>query len=404
MKQNLFELELLARAGDSDAQYEIAREYLEDPSGSPANQQQAIKWLTNAAEDGNAEAQLLLGNCYHEGDGVIQDSQMAFTLFKQASEQGLAAADLALSLCYATGDGVPEDENLAFHHMKKAADRGIPEAQLGVAECYQNGAGTKQDLTKAFKYFKKAAEQGDARAQTRLGMCYQMGEGVAQNEKLAHKWFLTAAKNDDSLAQYLLGMSCLDDTIGRIDEKGAFEWWTKASEDDSDFGQLACYGLARCYLYGWGTKSDMAHALELYPENVPELGKNDDLLENLHYYAKEHNIHNNKELEEILDKQPTIFCCDKNLFVYLQSLIPEYRQMIATGANKLPHTNIDVDLDTTTCYNEKQLENIADEVKFVLTHNTKEQLQNLLQDLPNRERTECALILTEAITAILQED
>ena len=56
----------------------------------------AVAHFRPAAEQGNATAQVLLGVCYREGNGVEQDDAEAEKWFRMAAEQGNAEAQKAL--------------------------------------------------------------------------------------------------------------------------------------------------------------------------------------------------------------------------------------------------------------------------------------------------------------------
>ena len=56
----------------------------------------AVAHFRPAAEQGNATAQVLLGFCYREGNGVEQDDAEAEKWFRMAAEQGNAEAQKAL--------------------------------------------------------------------------------------------------------------------------------------------------------------------------------------------------------------------------------------------------------------------------------------------------------------------
>ncbi|MCD8070178.1 MAG: hypothetical protein LUE08_02175 [Akkermansiaceae bacterium] len=49
-----------------------------------------------AAEQGNAEAQYRLGECYAEGEGVEKDVKEAVRWWRKAADQGHAEARMAL--------------------------------------------------------------------------------------------------------------------------------------------------------------------------------------------------------------------------------------------------------------------------------------------------------------------
>ena len=50
----------------------------------------ALKNFTTLAEQGDVQAQFFLGTMYDDGKGVVQDYQQAVKWFTQAAEQGLA--------------------------------------------------------------------------------------------------------------------------------------------------------------------------------------------------------------------------------------------------------------------------------------------------------------------------
>ncbi len=118
-----------------------------------------------AAEQGDTEAQVKLGQMYHLGQGVAQDDKEAVRWYRKAAEQGLAEAKVNLGYMYYTGEGVVQ-------HYKEAA-----------------------------RWFRQAAEQGEADAQVMLGGMYESGRGVPQDPVLAHMWFNIAAAHGDEKAQ-----------------------------------------------------------------------------------------------------------------------------------------------------------------------------------------------------------
>ena len=48
----------------------------------------AIQWFRNAAEQGHAESQCVMGMCYEEGVGVVQDTDEAIKWYRKAAAQG----------------------------------------------------------------------------------------------------------------------------------------------------------------------------------------------------------------------------------------------------------------------------------------------------------------------------
>lgn len=72
-------------------------------SGGQVNNAKAAELFTIAAENGHAEAQRWLGNCYRYGYGVSKDLQKARYWYQQAANQGNRDARLQLDDLNRTG-------------------------------------------------------------------------------------------------------------------------------------------------------------------------------------------------------------------------------------------------------------------------------------------------------------
>src|SRR6516164_849704 len=161
----------------------------------------ALRLLRGPAEQGSAEAQLLLGFMYHDGEGEPQNYAEAARWLRKAAEQGNIAAEGALGGMYLDGLGVPKDPAQATRWLQKAADQGLPPAQ-SILGGLADKAG---QYVEALKWYRLAADQGDAEAQYSLGILYDNGTGVAQDDTEAAKWFRLAADQGYSKAQNNLG-------------------------------------------------------------------------------------------------------------------------------------------------------------------------------------------------------
>jgi TPR repeat protein len=153
---------------------------------------EAARWFQKAAEQGSGNAQdelshvqYALGECYRRGDGVTKDNAQADQWFRKAAankyvcaiaqyrkeaEQGHAEGQAELGECYFYGRGVTEDAAEAVRWLRKAAERGDSEAQFCLGESYEQGRGVGKDPGEAAKWFRKAADQGHAYAKMRLKM------------------------------------------------------------------------------------------------------------------------------------------------------------------------------------------------------------------------------------------
>jgi uncharacterized protein len=92
--------------------------------------------------------------------------------WRQAAEQGDAQAQMNLGLAYDFGNSVPEDDTEAVKWYRKAAEQGLAIAQFSLGNMYSIGTGVPEDDAEAVKWYRKAAEQGYANAQFNLGLMY----------------------------------------------------------------------------------------------------------------------------------------------------------------------------------------------------------------------------------------
>jgi tetratricopeptide (TPR) repeat protein len=126
---------------------------------------EAVKFFTQAAEQGNAEAQCYLGFCLMYGQGIGKDEARSIVWFCKAAAQGNAGAEYCLGGAYYLGRGVPKVVSEAVKWWRKAAGHGSADAQINLAGCYENGEGVVQDFLEAFKWTKLAAAHGKPGAQ-----------------------------------------------------------------------------------------------------------------------------------------------------------------------------------------------------------------------------------------------
>lgn len=155
-----------AKAGDAAAQAIIGRALVHGWGGfaqCSSNRDEGFRYISLAADAGNASAQCSLGVCYEFGIRVTRDSEMAARLYRKAAEQGNARAQCCLGIFYFYGWG-----------------------------------GCREDLTEAFKLFHKSAKGGYTRGQYNLALCYRFGFGVKKNDEKAEEWFQEVGENDGS--------------------------------------------------------------------------------------------------------------------------------------------------------------------------------------------------------------
>ena len=112
------------------------------------------------------------------------DETEAFRLTRQAADQGDAEAQHILGRMYYSGDGIAQDLAEAVRWCRKAAEQGHAEAQCQLGSMYDLGYGVRWDEAEAVRWFLLAAEQGVAQAQYRLWSMYASGRGVPLKDPL----------------------------------------------------------------------------------------------------------------------------------------------------------------------------------------------------------------------------
>jgi TPR repeat protein len=100
-----------------------------------------LRLLREGAGKGDAVAQLTLGLCCYNGDGVPQNYGEAARLFRLAADQGDADGQGLLATCYIQGDGVLKDLGEAARLHSLAADQGNAPSQLALAQLNRAAGG-----------------------------------------------------------------------------------------------------------------------------------------------------------------------------------------------------------------------------------------------------------------------
>ena len=72
----------------------------------------AVSLWKPLADQGNAEAQTLLGAMYWQGEGVPRDHKEAARLYLLAAEQGYARAQYDIGFMYGFGEGIPPQDDV----------------------------------------------------------------------------------------------------------------------------------------------------------------------------------------------------------------------------------------------------------------------------------------------------
>jgi TPR repeat protein len=188
----------------------------------------ALRLLRAPAEAGNADAQLLLGIMYQDGEGVPKDPAQAAQWIRKAAEQDNATAEFALGVMYLQAMGVPKDEAAAVRWLEKAAMQ-LPPAQFALARFHEDNG----NYAEALKWYRLLAGQGDADSQNDVGHMYETGRGVAQNYAEAAQWYRLAADQGNAEAQNNLGTLYAKGRGVPRDDVQAYMWFALSAAQDN---------------------------------------------------------------------------------------------------------------------------------------------------------------------------
>ncbi len=101
------------------------------------NPAEAVRLWTIVAEQGDAAAQVIVAECYRDGDGVAVDYAAMVGWYAKAAEQGDAYSQTELGRCYLEGRGVARDREKAAEWYGRAAAAGYEPAVEALRELAQ---------------------------------------------------------------------------------------------------------------------------------------------------------------------------------------------------------------------------------------------------------------------------
>jgi len=116
----------------------------------------AYQLLLPLAEAGNIDAQYRLAIMAQNGLGMVVNQNDAVRWMRGAAEQGFDLAQHGLGFMYMQGECVEQDDVQAAHWFRLAAEQGLSGAQITLGDFYKEGRGVKKDLEEAKRWYAKA--------------------------------------------------------------------------------------------------------------------------------------------------------------------------------------------------------------------------------------------------------
>ncbi len=303
-------LKPLAEEGDSEAQKMLGIIY-DYGHGVKADSEKALYWYLLSAEQGHPAVQYQVGAKYFRGDGVKQDYKEAAKWWEMAANGGQVDAQFNLGLMYFRGLSIASDDNKAVDLFSRAAEQGHGHAQYSLAVMYAFGRGVSKDYSTALTWFEKSAEQGIGQAQFNLGVFYENGYGVGRDKEVARDWYQKAAAQgvkeagiklaelDASPAEVAVSETTLDLDDVSTDSTDVDYSATEAATPvnvakEYDVSSLAVDGIRRA---AWVLAQDPEH----YTLQIGSVTSEKDIVN----FLKENKITNEAAYVEVVIKQVT---------------------------------------------------------------------------------------------------
>jgi TPR repeat protein len=133
------------------------------------NQVEAVRRLTQAAEQNIPEALRLLGHSYQHGEGTDKDEARAADLYLRAAELGDRFGQYNIALFYRDGvGGIFPDIDLAIRWCRRAANQGAPAAQQALVQMLAFRNRDRRDANEAVQRLVMIASSGPELAEYEL--------------------------------------------------------------------------------------------------------------------------------------------------------------------------------------------------------------------------------------------
>lgn len=305
-----------------EGQFELARHYesgrgiTKDPYlaslwaglAAQSGSEDAAAWLKNAAEAGDAFAQLQYGFFLKARPSAKRDFKgseawalKAIPTLESSARSGDPGASTALALAYRDGLGVKVDVAKELEWLQPAARKGYPPALGEWGLALLKGRGVAADPPAALAVLEGAATLGHFASARDLGLAYLKGKLLPRDHALAVKWLKLAAYNGDRDSQFqtalmleqadgvprdyataldlyrradALGFPAASNNLGVMIQQGrgttadpaaAIEWFKKASARGDAFGD---YNLGRAHRDGLGVPVNLEEAKKAFGRAV----------------------------------------------------------------------------------------------------------------------------------------
>jgi TPR repeat protein len=213
----------------------------------------ALKWARQAADSGSSEAQALLGYILTYGPEPLRDQEDADRWYERSAMAGCPQGNLGYALSLARGATDDESHRQVADQLRRAAAAKVPTAIYLLGEVIEHGKGVSCDPVLAAQHYRDAAEQGHRPAQVKWGLALIEGRHVVQNFVAGESWLRRAALSGDPRAAALVGDLYVRGSPLPPNYVEAASWYRRAAEAGDGYAARA---LGSMYLTGAGVAQD----------------------------------------------------------------------------------------------------------------------------------------------------
>ncbi|KAI9197205.1 uncharacterized protein BJ171DRAFT_521550 [Polychytrium aggregatum] len=258
------------------------------------------------AEHGLAQAQMVLGQCYENGDGVGQDYSKAIEWYSKAADQGSEDGRLHLVFLHAwfsfIGHGVEQSDEVALAHWQEISTHSTNRDLKSIAThmvgwMHYLGRGTQQDKQKGIKIIRENRSQffplgedeclagrncmfSDYYASRKffemcklgaehdwlcahlMAVCQIQGFGTLPDRSKDTKRVFEQLADTGMYSEAMVWLGrCFQNGwgVGDVCKEMSLHWFTKAAELGNSYGQ---WMVGECCLHGHGAERDPVKALD----------------------------------------------------------------------------------------------------------------------------------------------
>ncbi|MBX9823644.1 MAG: SEL1-like repeat protein [Xanthobacteraceae bacterium] len=213
----------------------------------------ALKWARAAAERGSSEAQALLGYILTDGPESLRDQEEADRWYERSAMAGCPQGHLGHALSLARRATDDDGHRQVVDQMRRAAAAGLPTAIYLLGVLTEHGTGVSRDPGLATEHYREAAESGYRPAQVKWGLALIEGRHVGQDLVAGESWLRRAALAGDPRAAALIGDLYVHGGPLPPNYAEAASWYRRAAEAGD---RSAARALGSLYLTGAGVARD----------------------------------------------------------------------------------------------------------------------------------------------------